>query len=50
MELILPTNQNTTAPITLDTKVLVVLGANGSGKSSFGRYLHQLYADKSVWI
>lgn len=50
MELILPTNQNTTAPITLDTKVLVVLGANGSGKSSFGRNLHQHYANKSVWI
>ena len=37
MDLILPTNQNTSAPVTLDTKVLVVIGANGAGKSSFGR-------------
>ena len=29
MDLILPTNQNTSAPVTLDTKVLVVIGANG---------------------
>ena len=41
MDLILPTNQNTSAPVTLDTKVLVVIGANGAGKSSFGRNLHQ---------
>ena len=34
MDLILPTNQNTSAPVTLDTKVLVVIGANGAGKSS----------------
>lgn len=33
MDLILPTNQNTSAPVTLDTKVLVVIGANGAGKS-----------------
>ena len=50
MDLILPTNQNTSAPITLDTKVLVVIGANGAGKSSFGRNLHQRYAGQSVWI
>ena len=30
MDLILPTNQNTSAPVTLDTKVLVVIGANGA--------------------
>ena len=50
MELILPTNQNTSTPVTLDTKVLVVIGANGSGKSSFGRDLHERYVEKSVWI
>ena len=50
MDLILPTNQNTSAPVTLDTKVLVVIGANGAGKSSFGRNLHQRYAGQSVWI
>lgn len=50
MDLILPTNQNTSVPVTLDTKVLVVIGANGAGKSSFGRNLHQRYAGQSVWI
>ena len=50
MDLILPTNQNTSAPVSLDTKVLVVIGANGAGKSSFGRNLHQRYAGQSVWI
>ena len=33
MDLILPTNQNTSAPVTLDTKVLVVIGANGPVKA-----------------
>lgn len=47
MDLILPTNQNTSAPVTLDTKVLVVIGANGAGKSSFGRNLHQATPDKA---
>src|SRR5699024_11951277 len=50
MDLILPTNQNTSVPVTLDTKVLVVIGANGAGKSSFGRNLHQRYAGQIVWI
>lgn len=50
MELILPTNQNNLTPITLDTKVLVVIGANGSGKSSFGKDLYKRYVDTSVWI
>lgn len=50
MELILPANRKASAPVTLDAKVLVVIGANGSGKSSFGRDLYQRYAGKSVWI
>ena len=39
MELTLPTKVNVTHPIMLDTKILVVIGANGAGKSSFGRDL-----------
>lgn len=50
MELILPANQNTSVPDTLDTKVLVVIGANGAGKSSFGRDLLTRYASQSVRI
>lgn len=50
MELILPANRKASAPVTLDTEVLVVIGANGSGKSSFGRDLYQRYTGKSVWI
>lgn len=50
MELILPANQNTSSPHTLDTKVLVVIGANGAGKSSFGRDLQQRYPEQSVRI
>lgn len=43
MELILPTKLNASQPITLDTKVLMVIGANGTGKSSFGRDLQERY-------
>ena len=50
MELILPTNQNTSTPISLESKVLVVIGANGSGKSSFGKDLFKRYAETAVWI
>ena len=44
MELTLPTKVNVTHPIMLDTKILVVIGANGAGKSSFGRDLLERYA------
>lgn len=50
MELILPTKQDTPEIITLDTKVLVVIGANGAGKSSFGRALSEQYKGQSVRI
>ena len=43
MELTLPTKVNVTHPIMLDTKILVVIGANGAGKSSFGRDLLERY-------
>ncbi len=35
MELTLPTKVNVTHPIMLDTKILVVIGANGAGKKLF---------------
>lgn len=50
MELTLPTKQNTSQPVTLDTRVLVVIGANGAGKSSFGRDLLKRYPEISKKI
>lgn len=50
MELTLPTKVNVTHPIMLDTKILVVIGANGAGKSSFGRDLLERYAGQSKRI
>ena len=44
MELTLPTKVNVTHPIMLDTKILVVIGANGAGKSSFGRDLLETFS------
>lgn len=43
MELTLPTKLNAAQPVRLDTRVLVVIGANGIGKSSFGRDLLDRY-------
>jgi len=50
MELILPAKQDTTESITINTKVLVVIGANGAGKSSFGRALQKQYKEKSLFV
>ena len=47
MELTLPTKVNVTHPIMLDTKILVVIGANGAGKSSFGSDLLERYAGQA---
>ena len=48
MELILPTGHNAKKPTVLEAKVLVVIGANGAGKSSFGRDLKERYAEKAA--
>ena len=50
MKLSLPTKENATNPISLDTQILVVIGANGAGKSSFGRDLAERYANKAKQI
>ena len=50
MELTLPTKVNVTHPIMLDTKILVVIGANGAGKSSFGRDLLESIAGQAKRI
>ena len=50
MELTLPTKVNVTHPIMLDTKILVVIGANGAGKSSFGRDLLERYVGQATRI
>ena len=50
MELILPTKLNALEPTVLETKVLVVIGANGAGKSSFGRDLLERYAENAKKI
>lgn len=47
MELTLPSKLNASETIVLDTNVLVVIGANGAGKSSFGRDLLERYSDNS---
>ena len=50
MELTLPTKVNVTHPIMLDTKILVVIGANGAGKSTFGRDLLERYVGQATRI
>lgn len=50
MELILPTRLNASEPTILETRVLVVIGANGAGKSSFGRDLLERYAGNAKKI
>lgn len=50
MELILPYKLNSSLPTILDTRLLVVIGANGAGKSSFGRDLLARYADQAQKI
>ncbi|WP_106830217.1 DUF4435 domain-containing protein [Parabacteroides pacaensis] len=46
MEIILPCKLNSVEPITVnDENVLVVIGANGTGKSSFGRDIAERYPD-----
>jgi len=46
MELTLPKRINGITPVTLSTKVLVVIGANGAGKSSFGKDLSERYSEQ----
>ena len=50
MELTLPSKLNASETIVLDTNVLVVIGANGAGKSSFGRDLLERYSDNIMMI
>lgn len=50
MELVLPKKLNSSHPATLDSKVIVVIGANGAGKSSFGRDILDRYADTAEYI
>lgn len=50
MKITLPTKENATDPILLDTKILVVIGANGAGKSSFGRDLAEKYKGQAKQI
>lgn len=46
MKLILPEKINNTSPTILeDVGILLLIGANGSGKSSFGKYLSDQYPD-----
>jgi ABC-type branched-subunit amino acid transport system ATPase component len=50
MELILPKRLNTNTLVTLDTRVVVVIGANGAGKSSFGKDLVKRYGEQAEYI
>lgn len=46
MELTLPKRINTNSPVVVNTGILVVIGANGAGKSSFGNDLFVRYAER----
>ncbi len=50
MELTLPKKLNTNSPVIIDTRILVVIGANGAGKSSFGQDLLERYKDRTEKI
>lgn len=50
MKLTLPKRIDGSDPVTLDSKVWVVIGTNGAGKSSFGRDLMERYAPHSRMI
>lgn len=51
MNLILPEKLNTsTPPVIEDARVLVAIGANGAGKSSFGKNIVSRYSDLAVNI
>ena len=50
MKLTLPKRIDGADPVTLDTKVWVVIGTNGAGKSSFGRDLMERYAPNVMMI
>ncbi|MDH6383184.1 MULTISPECIES: DUF4435 domain-containing protein [unclassified Parabacteroides] len=50
MELILPNKLNANSPVILDTDILVVIGANGAGKSSFGKDMLERYNGKAEYI
>lgn len=47
MKLTLPRKSNATQPIQLDTNVLVVIGANGTGKSTFGQDILNRYPEQA---
>lgn len=50
MDLSLPKKSGTSEDLTLSTKVLVVIGTNGAGKSSFGKCLLEKYPEKAEKI
>lgn len=50
MKLTLPQKLNAAQAVTLDTKVLVVIGANGTGKSSFGQDILNRYPEQAEKI
>lgn len=51
MKIILPNKLNSDVPVEInDEKVLVVVGANGTGKSSFGRDLAERYPQRAECI
>ncbi len=50
MEIILPQKANTNYPVIIDTNKLVVIGANGAGKSSFGKDLLKRYESQAEYI
>lgn len=50
MELTLPTKLHADEPVKLNARVVVVIGANGIGKSSFGRDILERYPERAEKI
>lgn len=50
MEIKLPCNRNSNNFVTADSKIYVIIGANGAGKTSFGRNIQKRYPGMTQWI
>jgi len=47
MNIVLPNKLNSTEQVTVDSKSIIVIGANGSGKTRFGAAIEAKYNDKT---
>ncbi|MBE3142472.1 MAG: AAA family ATPase, partial [Planctomycetes bacterium] len=47
MNIVLPNKLNSTEQVTIDSKSIIVIGANGAGKTRFGSDIEARYNDKT---